>query len=117
MWKKGDIILVHDYHLMLLPALLRDAHPKVTPRRRPTPTPARTRTRTLTLTLTLTPPEGGDRLVPAHALPLRRDLPDSPAAQGQLGVGIGVGLGLGLGLRLGLRLGLTLAPTPSSSQP
>ena len=25
---QGDIILVHDYHLMLLPALLRDAHPK-----------------------------------------------------------------------------------------
>ena len=28
MWKKGDIILVHDYHLMLLPALLRESHPK-----------------------------------------------------------------------------------------
>ena len=28
---QGDIILVHDYHLMLLPALLRDAHPKAAP--------------------------------------------------------------------------------------
>ncbi|GAB5364753.1 hypothetical protein AAMO2058_000997100, partial [Amorphochlora amoebiformis] len=29
-WKEGDVVWVHDYHLMLLPSILRSAQPKMT---------------------------------------------------------------------------------------
>ena len=87
-WKKGDIILVHDYHLMLLPAILRETHPVHGPSyeashgRLDTPR-AQAQGPKLRSAASQGPrgpqqftsnapqaSEGGDRLVPAHALPV-----------------------------------------------
>ncbi len=86
-WKKGDIILVHDYHLMLLPAILRETHPVHGPSyeashgRLDAPEGAGPRARSSAASQGPRGPqrlasdapqasEGGDRLVPAHALPV-----------------------------------------------